>query len=259
MKKLLSPFSIAIICLFLFFCSSNAFAAGRDFSKWDRMTGKIGDRVFHGERDSKIAPDLKDLLSNSPPDAILDVIVQTYGKVDNAELRYVKQKKGIVLSVFECVNGYAASIPAGILPSFALREEIKRISPDRIISLLNQVSLGATNADLVERDFGFTGKGVTVAVLDSGIDPEHPDLKYSPGGVEGRIKAVVDMTGRDSKGRDDFGHGTHVSGTILGSGYSALSEAGFPYGRGIAPEADLVSVKVAGEDGLGYTSDASRE
>lgn len=77
---------------------------------------------------------------------------------------------------------------------------------------------------------GITGKGVTVAVVDSGIAP-HPDF-------EGRIKAFRDFTGRRTVKKnniDPTGHGTHVSGIIAGDGSSV---------RGIAPEADLVGCRI---------------
>ena len=79
---------------------------------------------------------------------------------------------------------------------------------------------------------GFTGEGATVAVLDSGIDASHPDL-------QGQIREVRDFTGTAPDGRDDFGHGTHVAGTIAGSG--AASTGAY---RGVAPGADLLIGKV---------------
>jgi subtilisin family serine protease len=78
---------------------------------------------------------------------------------------------------------------------------------------------------------GFTGKGVTVAVLDTGIDATHPDFA-------GRIKDNQNFTGE--KDLDDKnGHGTHVASTIAGSG----AAAGGKY-RGVAPDASLVIGKV---------------
>ncbi|MCE7001861.1 S8 family serine peptidase [Kibdelosporangium philippinense] len=73
---------------------------------------------------------------------------------------------------------------------------------------------------------GFTGKGVTVAVLDTGIDATHPDFK-------GRIADAKDFT-TDQNPDDTFGHGTHVASTIAGEGKY----------RGVAPEATLVVGKV---------------
>ncbi|MGI5146578.1 S8 family peptidase [Plantactinospora sp. CA-294935] len=78
---------------------------------------------------------------------------------------------------------------------------------------------------------GYTGRGVTVAVLDSGVDARHPDLA-------GRVADSVNFTDATDDG-DVTGHGTHVASTIAGSG----AASGGRY-RGVAPEATLVSGKV---------------
>ncbi|MBB5787136.1 S8 family serine peptidase [Jiangella mangrovi] len=85
---------------------------------------------------------------------------------------------------------------------------------------------------------GFDGTGSTVAVLDTGIDAEHPDL----------AGAVVDAenftTSPDVVDRD--GHGTHVASTVLGSGAASGGS-----NRGVAPGAGLLVGKVLGDDGFG--------
>jgi subtilisin family serine protease len=58
---------------------------------------------------------------------------------------------------------------------------------------------------------GLTGKGVTVAVLDTGYDPKHPDLK-------GVVRRAKDFTKSPVGVRDSVGHGTHVAGIIAGRG-----------------------------------------
>ncbi|WP_189781218.1 S8 family peptidase [Streptomyces capitiformicae] len=89
---------------------------------------------------------------------------------------------------------------------------------------------------------GFTGKGVTVAVLDSGVDETHPDLK----GVEIAQKNFSESP--DVK--DRFGHGTHVASILAGSG----AKSGGRY-KGVAPDVKLLDGKVLADDGLGETSD----
>lgn len=80
-------------------------------------------------------------------------------------------------------------------------------------------------------DQGFTGKGVGIAIIDSGIYP-HADLKD-------HIKGWVDIADGKLEPYDKFGHGTHVAGDAAGSG--ALSEGRF---KGIAPDADLIGVRI---------------
>ncbi|NLG22043.1 MAG: S8 family serine peptidase [Actinomycetales bacterium] len=92
-----------------------------------------------------------------------------------------------------------------------------------------------TGADQVWTD-GLLGEGVTVAVLDTGIDADHPDL------VD-QVVGAQDFTGRDDP-NDTHGHGTHVASTVAGTG--AASDGAR---AGMAPEADLLVGKVLGTFG----------
>lgn len=92
---------------------------------------------------------------------------------------------------------------------------------------------------------GFTGQGVGVAVVDTGIAP-HPD-------IADRIIAFKDFVNGRDEAYDDQGHGTHVAGTVAGSG--AMSEGHF---KGAAPEANLIGVKVLSGSGRGSLSDIIR-
>jgi subtilisin family serine protease len=88
---------------------------------------------------------------------------------------------------------------------------------------------------------GYDGAGVTVAVLDSGIDATHPDLA---GQIDDKVSFVP---GSDTSDVD--GHGTHVASTIVGTG----AASGGVY-KGVAPGADLIVGKVLGDDGFGADS-----
>ncbi|RAS70761.1 subtilisin family serine protease [Lentzea atacamensis] len=88
---------------------------------------------------------------------------------------------------------------------------------------------------------GFTGKGTTVAVLDTGVDQTHPDLK-------GREVGERNFTSSPDTG-DHHGHGTHVASIIAGTG----AKSGGKY-RGVAPDAGILDVKVLGDNGSGQDS-----
>ena len=90
---------------------------------------------------------------------------------------------------------------------------------------------------------GHTGRGVRIAIVDTGIDPNHP-------GLAGRVAGAADFTGEGP--RDNHGHGTHVAGIAAGSGGDPQDPVG-KY-RGVAPEAILYSAKVLGAHGGGMTS-----
>ncbi|WP_232234126.1 S8 family serine peptidase [Micromonospora chokoriensis] len=83
---------------------------------------------------------------------------------------------------------------------------------------------------------GFTGQGVRVAVLDTGIDADHPDLA-------GRVAESHNFSEATNAG-DTVGHGTHVASIIAGSG----AASGGKY-RGVAPDATLLNGKVCEDQG----------
>ncbi|MBL1116551.1 S8 family serine peptidase [Streptomyces sp. 110] len=88
---------------------------------------------------------------------------------------------------------------------------------------------------------GYDGKGVKVAVLDTGIDTTHPDVKDA---IADSKSFVPDQTVKDG-----HGHGTHVADTIVGSG--AGSDGKY---KGVAPGAKLLVGKVMNDAGEGYSS-----
>jgi len=91
---------------------------------------------------------------------------------------------------------------------------------------------------------GATGKGVTIAVVDTGIDYNHLEF-------EGRIRAGYDFVDGDSIAEDSNGHGTHVAGTIA----AAKDGRGM---TGVAHDAKIMPIRVLDENGAGYLSDVIR-
>ena len=88
---------------------------------------------------------------------------------------------------------------------------------------------------------GFTGEGVTVAVLDTGVDNTHPDLRDREIGERNFTSSPDNV--------DRYGHGTHVASIVAGTG----EKSGGKY-RGVAPNARILDVKVLGDNGSGQDS-----
>jgi serine protease AprX len=129
---------------------------------------------------------------------------------------------------------------------------VAALAADDVVVSTMAISSQSTGASLLWegedrglRFGGLTGTGVGVAVLDSGIS-EHDD-------VARRVRLRLDFTGEEGVG-DVYGHGTHVAGIIAGSGAGSRNEAGTQY-VGMAPGAELLSLRVLGADGTGNVSD----
>ncbi|WP_207587309.1 S8 family serine peptidase [Halomontanus rarus] len=86
-----------------------------------------------------------------------------------------------------------------------------------------------------------TGAGTTLAILDTGIDPDHPDLARNVDEDASRLFAAGDPIDADDNPWDTDGHGTHVAGIAAATGEGGAAGTGIV---GMAPEATLVSAKV---------------
>jgi serine protease AprX len=178
-------------------------------------------------------------------DATADSSVIVQGTSPAAVRAAVEAHGGKVTQDLWIVNGVAADVPAGELAALRAEPGITQItdngpvhvqaahpSPLHLASAVYPKVVGAHHLWTE----GVQGEGVTVAVVDTGITPV-ADLA-------GRVIGGIDFSGEDDPYDDNFGHGTFVAGIIAGNG--ASSNGAY---KGVAPEAKLVSVKIAGRDG----------
>jgi serine protease AprX len=161
-----------------------------------------------------------------------DVVV-TGSSADGAA-QAVHAAGGRVLALLPITHGVAAQLPPGrsLAPEWL-------VAPQRDIKVAAATTPATGPATTIRQMLGLPadgseGRGVTVAVVDTGI-AQVPDLA-------GRVSARVDLSGTGAG--DGFGHGTFMAGLIAGSG--AASDGAY---RGVAPLADLVDVKVADAQG----------
>jgi serine protease AprX len=144
-------------------------------------------------------------------------------------------------------------MPDSALAQLDALPQIASAHQDRPAWAADYLSTHATAADIAQRSFGVTGRGVGIAVIDSGITSWHDDLTSADGGRypygNQRVSKFVDFVNGASQPYDDNGHGSHVAGIILGNGYDSRGRQ-----AGMAPDASLVSLKVLDGEGKGTIS-----
>ncbi|MFW5653242.1 MAG: S8 family serine peptidase, partial [Planctomycetota bacterium] len=154
------------------------------------------------------------------------------------------QYGGTVEWVYNIIPSVSATLPVDQLDALAANGAIRVIEGDGEVRAFDEYAdawgverIGAEFAHLA----GNLGGGVKVAVIDTGIDYNHPDLA-------GIYAGGYDFVNNDPDAMDDNRHGTHVAGTVA----AALDGVGVV---GVAPEIELYGVKVLSAGGSGDWSD----
>lgn len=142
------------------------------------------------------------------------------------------------------VNAVYGNLTPEMIRHIKDHEAVDRIFYDRKVSAFLDVASTEIGAVNVQKQQGLTGKGVTIAVIDTGVYP-HADLTKP----ENRIIAFKDFVNDQEKPYDDNGHGTHCSGDAAGNAYQSDGQY-----IGPAPEASVVGVKVLDQQGSGRLS-----
>jgi serine protease AprX len=188
--------------------------------------------------------------ADAQPSSLLPLIVREATPRSDAAERLVEGLGGTVTHDLSIIGSFSAKLPGAKLGSLLASSHVTKVWGDARIQMLDDDGVlddGTDEYDAVRPnrvwqkaiklsdDRPYKGSGVTVAMLDTGIWPV-PDLA-------GRILASADFTA-EGDGLDRYGHGTHMAGIIAGNGTSSGGTW-----TGVAPKANLVSVKVAGADG----------
>ena len=156
-------------------------------------------------------------------------------------LRAVRRRR--IVYELPLINSLAVELPSEVLLKVIPEGKVKMVWPDVKAQPCLDVAVPATGATQAHRA-GLTGKGVVIAVVDTGIAPHDDLMKPEP-----RIVGWHDLVNGKTEPYDDEGHGTHVAGIIAGNGYGS----GGKY-TGMAPEALLVGVKALDGKGSGPIS-----
>ncbi|MET0625721.1 MAG: S8 family serine peptidase, partial [Pyrinomonadaceae bacterium] len=175
----------------------------------------------------------------------------------NAILGLVNSLGGRVTRTFGQLGLVAARVPESELAALAARPEVRYVSPDRTLGASGHIET-TTGTSSVRTQTGFSllglvqttttldGAGMSIAVIDSGVDARHEVFRDAFGAS--RVVASVDFTG-EGRTDDPYGHGTHVASIAAGSG----KPSGGAY-AGIAPASKIVNLRVLGAEGRGKTS-----
>ncbi len=214
----------------------------------------LGPAAAAPAHEGKLAPDLRQEARKGSPARTVRLVITLQGADTDQVAGKIAELGGKVRGHFSHIDEMAVELPVESLDELAATDGVRYLAPDREVAALASQLDTTTGASLVYPGMlspgGYDGSGITVAVVDSGIDPGHLDV-IDDLTKKRRVLLGVDFT---PKGKIDdlFGHGSHVAGIIAGDG-----SASYPIGRdftGVAPGAGLVNLKVLDDYGRGYIS-----
>jgi serine protease AprX len=191
------------------------------------------------------------------PATSVQVIVQK-ALADQTVEQWVTAADGLITQELPIINAFAAEVPASQVRSLAALSGVRWLSLDApVIESACSACIDTTKLqNLYNRTVradqvwnlapNLQGQGIGIAVVDSGIKVNHPDLAN-------RVIVNIDKAGLALSANDGYGHGTLVAGVMAGNG-----SAGNGAYIGIAPKANLINVKVTTNLGASTESDVVR-
>lgn len=166
-----------------------------------------------------------------------NIIILYKEKVTGKNIQNLKKMDVEIKSVFNIIPGIAATIDQMYMEDLMVYDEdIENIYKDSLVHSTLIDSIPQINADKVHQK-GFTGQGVKVCIVDTGVDDSHPALA--------KLFKEKDFVNNDDDATDDNFHGTHVAG-IVASRDSIY--------KGVAFDSSLMAAKVLNQDGIGFVS-----
>ncbi len=200
-----------------------------------------------------------DLQSSADANGMVTVIVQHRQMPTKAHLKTMQGRGATIKSQFHTIRAVTMRVPVSMLAELANDSNVSYITPDRTQKMAANPANPTTEefATAVEDNvaastYGFTGAGIGVAVIDSGI-AAHPDLNNANG--VSRVVYSQSFVAGDTTTSDQYGHGTHVAGLIGGTGASSgtVNNYAATY-AGMAPGVNLINLRVLDQNGSGTDS-----
>jgi subtilase family protein len=200
-----------------------------------------------------------------PPSAAshdVSVIVRELPGAGDSPERLVHELGGRVERHIRIIRGFIAEVPAARLDALRSSSSIYSVTRNARIELHQVSSSYDPSNDLgslynVNRQIqapemwkkGWTGRGVGIALIDSGVVPVNG--LSTPGKIVNGLDISFESQAENLRYLDSFGHGTHMAGIIAGRDSAAVAGSydKKEYAVGVAPEAHIVNVKVADYEG----------
>jgi subtilisin family serine protease len=208
--------------------------------------------AFTGE---KISSDLRELIAASGSRERVDVILQT-DDLRSEQLRgFLKQRGVLIDSRMSQLGTMKVSVPVNAIEELAASKLTNHLSPDRTLESFGHVTT-TTGTDQIRTQssgllgiggLSYDGLGIGIAILDSGLDTDHKSFRNS-GLLKSRVLVNKNFTTENTTD-DNYGHGTHVTSTA--SGISTVNGTAY---EGIAPNANIISLRVLNSKGSGTSS-----
>ena len=203
------------------------------------------DRVLNGEVDEG-------------QDDIISVVVQFYPSPMDGHLEQASSLGFSLVHRFSSIRAATLKGPRDAVAELADYSGCRWIEYDGEMHLMMEESTGTINATVAwdtwiegarQRYPQATGEGVTVAVVDTGIDAGHPDLDYGEKTIFNLKSDIPGAPFYELENSDtSYGHGTHCAGTIAGNGDASAGAR-----RGVAPESKLIGLSI-GDVGITLTN-----
>jgi len=198
-------------------------------------------------------------LAQQHPGQAVQTIVQFKAGVSLDRARWaVAHVGGRVFGELHIINALAVKLTAADARRLAASNTVHAVSLNSVIKTEGLPQVSASNLQTTYDQtmnvtglwrWGITGQGVGVAVVDTGIDGNLPDFQASDGSGSRVVETVV-TNPLAQTATDSYGHGTDIAGIIAGNGDNRNPSDPL-YGQyvGVAPNANLISVKVSDESG----------
>ena len=205
---------------------------------------------------SKISPDLAERVSGGQGLSRANVIIQFNEGASHQLDSLLISNGATVTRRLDNLNASVVTLPLNAVRALATHHGVRYISPDRPLASSGHITnTTGTEAVRVQRATSlgglittttFDGSGVGIAIIDSGIDGNH--LAFRDQNGLSRVILSRDFTG-ENRTDDVYGHGTHVAS--IAAGNNLISDGAY---TGIAPNANLVNLRILNSQGVGSTS-----